>query len=62
MIVRIEPVYKTDNVLVIDENDKFIGEVHYSDFVDCLQDEDGFEEDGYLYFTVSKPILLKILL
>lgn len=62
MVVRLEEVRNSDTILVIDENNKYLGTMFYSDFADCIDStKNEFEEDEYLYWFVDKEILNKTL-
>lgn len=63
MIVRLENVRNSNQVLVIDELNRYIGYIEELDFfLDCTKVQlEPFEEDGYIYFHVDKNCLnLKI--
>lgn len=61
MVVRLEKIRKSQAVLVIDENSKYIGQIDNIDFfIDCIEDRDPFEEDGYTWYFVNKECLLKL--
>lgn len=56
MIVRYENS-KNDYLLIIDENEKFIGEIDSDDFIDAMLERDSFEEFEYQWFYVDKDKL-----
>ncbi len=59
MLVRLEAT-RDDNVsLVIDEIDRFIGEITDIDFIKCMQDKETTEIDGELYYTVDKEKIIE---
>lgn len=63
MYVRIEQIKDTDIVLIIDENDKYLGKMFFYDFVDCIvETKEELEEDEYLFFYVEKETLDKFLI
>jgi len=63
MLVRLESVKNSEQVLVIDEIGRFLGEINEVEFfLDCiLDDEDILEEDDYVYYKVDKECLNKLL-
>lgn len=61
MIVRFEEIRKTNRFLVVDELDKYLGEINELSFSDVLLDKDPFEEDSYTWHYADKQLLfLKI--
>lgn len=59
MIIRYEEIRNSDEVLVISETGKYLGKMLMVDFVDCIDFNKNFEEDGYLYFFADKKELEK---
>ncbi len=58
MLVRYEEIRNTDDILVIDECNRYLGECFLFDFVDAIdRDRDPIEENEYLYFFVDKEKL-----
>jgi hypothetical protein len=58
MIVRLERIRNSTNLLVVNELDKFLGEITKDDFISCWDDSvDLIEEDGYMFYTVNKNCL-----
>lgn len=63
MIVRIEDVRNSSQVLVISELDKYLGYLEDVEFfLECTNVKlEPIEEDGYVYFHVDKNCLKKYL-
>lgn len=61
MLVRIEQVRNTDTVLVIDEVSKYLGQMYFSDFSECIVNKDPMVEDDYLFWYVEKEQINKFL-
>lgn len=63
MLVRLESIKNSEQVLVIDEIGRFLGEINeFEFFMDCMLDEeDILEEDDYVYYVVDKECLNKLL-
>jgi hypothetical protein len=58
MIVRLEHIRNSTNLLVVSEVDKFLGEITNDDFISCWDDSvEIIEEDGYGFYTVDKICL-----
>lgn len=59
MLVRLEPVRKSQSVLVIDELGRYLGCIEELEFfIECSSvDLEPIEEDGYIYFHVDKDCL-----
>jgi hypothetical protein len=58
MLIRIEKIKGSTNLLVVSEVDKFLGEITNDDFISCWDDSvDVIEEDGYSFYTVDKICL-----
>jgi len=53
MIVRYEKSSDT-SILIINECNKYLGEIEIIDFAECMEDKDSFEEDEYNWFFVNK--------
>lgn len=63
MLVRLESIKNSEQVLVIDEIGRFLGEIDSVEFfLTCvLDDEDILEEDYYIYYKVDKGCLNELL-
>ena len=60
MLVRIEQIRGTDTVLIIDEIGRYLGQMYFADFSDCIiENLDPVEEDDYLFWQVDKNELNK---
>lgn len=59
MLVRLESIKNSEQVLVIDEIGRFLGEIDSVEFfLSCVLDgEDILEEDDYIYYVVDKECL-----
>ena len=61
MFVRVEEIKKRNSLFVIDENEKYIGELNEEDFYKCLIEDKEFKEDDYVFWYVDKVKLNKLL-
>lgn len=60
MLVRIEKIKKSTNLLVISELNKFLGEITNDSFIECWDsDVELIEEDEYMFYTIDKNILFQ---
>jgi hypothetical protein len=58
MFVRTENTTDKDVLLVIDEIDSYLGQIHLEDFIDCMDgDKEVLMENEFEYFYVSKEQL-----
>lgn len=53
MIVRYEKIRDSDNLIIISETEKFLGEVSLDQFISCMEDRDSFSEYDYDWFYVE---------
>lgn len=61
MIIRFEKIRKTNRYIVVDELDKYLGEIDELSFTDVILDKDPFEENEYTWYYADKQLLfLKI--
>lgn len=63
MLIRLEKVHNSSMVLIVDEVDKFIGEVDEDNlFMECIDiDLEPLIEDDYIYYLVDKNCLINLL-
>jgi hypothetical protein len=60
MLVRVEKIKDTQYVLVVDEVDRFIGEIYYPLFKkSCLLKDETVEIDDYEFYFADKEKLIK---
>lgn len=60
MFVRFEKIQRKEGLSsVIDENNKYLGDIDELDLLECLDLDRNFEEDGYTFFFVDKKELEK---
>jgi hypothetical protein len=60
MLVRFEKTSNPLKVLVIDENNKYLGETYLETLHKfCIQNDDILLEDDYEYWTVNKELIRK---
>ena len=58
MLVRYEEIKDTDEILVISEIGKFLGQCYMIDFVESLiEDREPIEEEDFILFFVDKDKL-----
>lgn len=60
MIVRYEKIRGSDNLIIISETEKFLGEVSLDQFISCMEDRDSFSECDYDWFYVDKNKLFSV--
>ena len=60
MFVRFEKIQRKEGLSsVIDENNKYLGDIDELDLLECLDLDRNFEEDGYTFFFADKKELEK---
>lgn len=60
MLVKLEPSNKETHALVVDEIDRFFGEIaRVTFFTQCVQENEPTEIDEELYYTVDKEKIVK---
>jgi len=60
MLIRLEKILGTQHVLVVDELERFIGEIYYPLFKkSCLLKDETVEIDEYEYYFADKEKLKK---
>ena len=57
MIIRFEKIRKTNRYIVVDELDKYLGEIDELSFTDVILDKDPFEENEYTWYYADKQLL-----
>lgn len=57
MLVRTEFIRNSSNLLVVDELDKYLGEITQSDFIEAMEDRDSIKIDDYIFYHVDKFLL-----
>jgi|GEM_PF-6158635 len=64
MLIRMETIRNSNEVLVIDELGKYIGALENEDvFYNCINtDLEPFEEDGYVFYHTDKNELNQLIL
>lgn len=63
MLVRLEDVFKSKSILLIDEIGRYIGQTNEIEFfTSCINIHlEPIEEDGYIYYFVDRDCLNKLL-
>ena len=60
MFIRFEKIQRREGLIsVIDENDKYLGDVDELNLLECLDLDKNFEEGGYTFFFADKKELEK---
>lgn len=60
MIVRYEKIRNSENLIIISETEKFLGEVSLDQFINSMEDRDSFSEYDYDWFYVDKSKLFSV--
>lgn len=61
MIVRFENIRKSSNYSVVDELNKYLGDISEVKMIDLIYDSREIEEDEYTFYVVEKELLFNFL-
>lgn len=63
MLIRLETIYKSKQVILVDEIGKYVGTLeNIEQFLECVDlDKEPLEEDGYVFYFVEDNCIFNFL-